>query len=66
MSKQKISFSRKEIILLALMAAVNFNHIVDFVIMMPLQRLRLFNFKKLVVTTFKGGGVSRSLEVPKS
>lgn len=45
MSKQKISFSRKEMILLALMAAVNFNHIVDFVIMMPLGPLLMRMFQ---------------------
>jgi len=44
MKSQKISFTKKELILLALMAAVNFNHIVDFVIMMPLgpQLMRIF------------------------
>lgn len=44
MNTQKVSFSRAEKILLALMAAVNFSHIVDFMIMMPLgpQLMRLF------------------------
>jgi len=44
---QAIRFSRNEKILLALMAGVNFNHIVDFMIMMPLgpMFIRLFGIE---------------------
>jgi MFS transporter, DHA1 family, inner membrane transport protein len=40
----KIRFSRAEKILLALMAAINFTHIVDFVIMMPLGPILMEKF----------------------
>lgn len=42
-----IRFSRNEKILLALMAGINFNHIVDFMIMMPLgpMLIRLFGIE---------------------
>lgn len=41
----KISFSRQEKILLFILAAIQFNHIVDFMILMPLgpQLMRLFS-----------------------
>ncbi len=47
MKTTKISLSRNEKILLALMAGINFNHIVDFMIMMPLGPMfrRLFGLE---------------------
>ncbi len=47
MKTTKIRFSSHEKILLALMAGINFNHIVDFMIMMPLgpMLIRLFGIQ---------------------
>ena len=47
MKATKIHFSTSEKILLALMAGINFNHIVDFMIMMPLgpMLIRLFGIQ---------------------
>lgn len=43
-SKPKVRFNRSELILLALMASINFSHIVDFVIMMPLGPILMKTF----------------------
>lgn len=47
MKTARIRFSRNEKILLGLMAGINFNHIVDFMIMMPLgpMLIRLFGIE---------------------
>lgn len=47
MKSTRIRFSRSEKILLGLMAGINFNHIVDFMIMMPLgpMLIRLFGIE---------------------
>ena len=43
-AKPVVKFSRSEKILLALMASINFSHIVDFVIMMPLGPILMKTF----------------------
>lgn len=44
MKSQRIRFSRNEKFLLAMMAGINFNHIVDFMILMPLGPMLIRNF----------------------
>jgi MFS transporter, DHA1 family, inner membrane transport protein len=44
-AKPAVRFTRPEIILLALMASINFSHIVDFVIMMPLGPILMKTFQ---------------------